>query len=61
MRQAEDMWRERALLRNDFHNTAAAIADAVNAEIRAKGLLPRNKPKLSSKTIAGWIAKEIRG
>jgi hypothetical protein len=61
MRHAEGLWLERAALRNDASNTALAIAEMVNEEIRDLGLLPKNRTKLKARTIAGWISAEIGG
>jgi hypothetical protein len=56
---ANRYWRNSPLHRGDAANTAAAIREEVNRELRAKGLLPRGKEGLSVKALNDYIRAYI--
>jgi hypothetical protein len=55
-RHAERLWRRKAALRGDQINTAAEIAEHVNADFKAHGF-----PPVRPKRIAEYIGEAIRG
>jgi hypothetical protein len=61
MRHAAAFWEAHPTYVRDASNTAASIANAVNEELRLKGLLPKSKGKLSLKTIAEHVRKGFSG
>jgi hypothetical protein len=59
--QAEIYWSRHPIYRGDAKTTSANIASAVNEMLRAQGLLPTHKDRLSATTLASHIREGFRG
>jgi hypothetical protein len=58
-RLAQDHWARHPLAPRDASNTSLAIADAVNAELADRNLLPASRPGLKTKTISDYIRRNF--